>query len=57
MIFDLIIYICFVTVVPRHQGRIAFLEYIGEGTVEKTLYLVGKVSWILLVIYLTISLL
>lgn len=29
-------------VVPRHQGRIVFLEYEGEGKIEKTLFLVGK---------------
>lgn len=28
--------------VERHAGRIVFLEYIGEGTIEKTLFLVGK---------------
>ena len=30
--------------VRRHQGRVIKLEYVGEGTVEKTLMLVGKVS-------------
>lgn len=29
-------------VVTRHQGRIVFLEYEGEGEIEKTLFLVGK---------------
>ena len=36
-----------IAVVPRHQGRIVFLEYQGEGTVEKTLFLVGKVRLLL----------
>ncbi|WAR21736.1 YH24-like protein, partial [Mya arenaria] len=28
--------------VPRHQGRLIYLEYEGEGPIEKTLFLVGK---------------
>jgi len=28
--------------VPRHDGRLIWLTYQGEGVVEKTLYLVGK---------------
>lgn len=28
--------------VSRHQGRVIFLEYTGEGNTEKTLFLVGK---------------
>ncbi|KAL3864655.1 hypothetical protein ACJMK2_006319 [Sinanodonta woodiana] len=28
--------------VQRHQGRLIFLEYVGEGTIDKTLFLVGK---------------
>ena len=27
---------------PRHDGRLIWLTYQGEGVVEKTLYLVGK---------------
>jgi hypothetical protein len=30
--------------VTRHQGRVIFLEYVGAGEIEKTLYLVGKVN-------------
>ncbi|KAK7109356.1 hypothetical protein V1264_013409 [Littorina saxatilis] len=30
------------SVVPRHAGRLVFLEYKGEGNIEKTLFLVGK---------------
>ncbi|XP_050395237.2 putative aminopeptidase W07G4.4 [Patella vulgata] len=29
-------------VVERHRGRIIFLEYVGDGSIEKTLFLVGK---------------
>ncbi len=28
--------------VPKHDGRLIWLTYQGEGVVEKTLYLVGK---------------
>lgn len=28
--------------VDRHRGRLIFLEYVGEGTTDKTLFLVGK---------------
>ncbi|XP_048744457.2 putative aminopeptidase W07G4.4 [Ostrea edulis] len=28
--------------VERHQGRVIFLEYVGAGDIEKTLFLVGK---------------
>lgn len=28
--------------VPRHQGRLIYLTYEGEGPIEKTLFLVGK---------------
>lgn len=28
--------------VPRHRGRVIFLEYTGSGTVTRTLFLVGK---------------
>ncbi|EDV22798.1 expressed hypothetical protein, partial [Trichoplax adhaerens] len=28
--------------VPRHNGRIVYLEYTGEGAIEETLLLVGK---------------
>lgn len=33
--------------VSRHQGRVIFLEYTGEGNTEKTLFLVGKVPYLL----------
>eukprot|EP00914_Ancora_sagittata_P010908 GHVO01021330.1.p1 GENE.GHVO01021330.1~~GHVO01021330.1.p1 ORF type:complete len:521 (+),score=38.72 GHVO01021330.1:105-1667(+) len=29
-------------VVPRHHARLIFLEYVGEGTIDSTLMLVGK---------------
>lgn len=29
--------------VPRHQARVVKLQYCGEGPIEKTLMLVGKV--------------
>ena len=32
-----------VTAVNRHKGRLVFLEYVGEGTIDQTLFLVGKV--------------
>ena len=28
----------------RHEGRLVFLEYTGEGKIDKTLFLVGKVK-------------
>lgn len=32
----------FIVDIPRHQGRIIWLTYQGEGTIDKTLLLVGK---------------
>ena len=29
--------------VPRHKGRVIFLEYTGSGPITRTLFLVGKV--------------
>lgn len=34
--------------VPRHQGRVIKLLYCGEGPIQKTLMLVGKVGLALL---------
>jgi len=33
-----------ISVVPRHAGRLIFLDYEGEGPIQKTLFLVGKVT-------------
>jgi len=30
--------------VPRHAARLIFLEYVGEGPIDTTLMLVGKVN-------------
>ncbi len=30
--------------VTRHQARLITLEYVGEGTIDETLMLVGKVT-------------
>lgn len=38
--------------VSRHQGRVIFLEYTGEGNTEKTLFLVGKVPYLLYMLLL-----
>lgn len=38
--------------VPRHQARVIQLQYCGEGPIQKTLMLVGKVRGIL---YLLLS--
>lgn len=38
--------------VPRHQGRVIKLLYCGEGPVQKTLMLVGKVRGLSIVSFL-----
>lgn len=35
--------------VPRHQGRVIKLQYCGEGPIQRTLMLVGKVRGVLLI--------
>ena len=35
---------CPISDVPRHAGRVIFLEYEGEGPIDTTLILVGKVK-------------
>ena len=42
--YDKNVYCCLFSGISRHDGRLLILEYEGDGPIDQTILLVGKVS-------------